>query len=183
MKNEGPSNNRKQFLSELEPHSDVQHVDEKWLVSYADMMTLLFGLFVMLFALASEKQGNFKEELKQISKAGFEREPQSETKQKISEADLQKTLVELEQLKSENNNLKNNQSMIDELIKKNAQLTSELQTKTDSLNKPAVLHVQWNPQDNYIIFINNDKSLTKIPCGPSANEYSCDAHVKVWMAK
>jgi|GEM_PF-2463710 flagellar motor protein MotB len=31
--------------------------DERWLVSYADMMTLLFGLFVMLFSLAMETQG------------------------------------------------------------------------------------------------------------------------------
>jgi len=36
---------------------DVPHIDEKWLVSYSDMMTLLFGLFVMLYSIAMEKQG------------------------------------------------------------------------------------------------------------------------------
>lgn len=33
------------------------HADERWLISYADMMTLLFGLFVMLYAIAMETQG------------------------------------------------------------------------------------------------------------------------------
>ena len=34
------------------------HVNEKWLISYADMMTLLFGLFVMLYTIAMETQGH-----------------------------------------------------------------------------------------------------------------------------
>lgn len=60
----GQEPNLDQELLELEQslHSDseheVQHVDEKWLVSYADMMTLLFGLFVMMYAIAMETQGD-----------------------------------------------------------------------------------------------------------------------------
>ena len=34
------------------------HVDEKWLVSYADLMTLLFGLFVMLYVISMQTQGD-----------------------------------------------------------------------------------------------------------------------------
>ena len=36
----------REFLDE-----HVEHADERWLMSYADMMTLLFGLFVMLYAM------------------------------------------------------------------------------------------------------------------------------------
>ncbi|MGZ3773498.1 MAG: flagellar motor protein MotB [Pseudobdellovibrionaceae bacterium] len=36
---------------------ESDHIDERWLISYSDMMTLLFGLFVMLYAIAMETQG------------------------------------------------------------------------------------------------------------------------------
>jgi flagellar motor protein MotB len=35
-------------------HDETDHPDERWLVSYADMMTLLFGLFVMLYSMANK---------------------------------------------------------------------------------------------------------------------------------
>ncbi|HAG91768.1 MAG TPA: hypothetical protein DCL41_07845 [Bdellovibrionales bacterium] len=38
-------------FEDLDFIEDPPHVDERWLVSYADMMTLLFGLFVLLFAM------------------------------------------------------------------------------------------------------------------------------------
>lgn len=59
----------------LNHSSEIPHVDEKWLVSYSDMMTLLFGLFVMLYSMAIEKQGNLNGELKKISVAGFQNKP------------------------------------------------------------------------------------------------------------
>lgn len=57
----------------LKPSHDIPHVDEKWLVSYSDMMTLLFGLFVMLYSMAIEKKGNMDAELKKISAEGFQK--------------------------------------------------------------------------------------------------------------
>ncbi len=42
------------FDNDLE--AENEHVDERWLVSYADMMTLLFGLFVMLYAMSNPLQ-------------------------------------------------------------------------------------------------------------------------------
>lgn len=45
-------------------HED--HVDERWLVSYSDMMTLLFGLFVMLYAMQDpEETKKMKESIQQ----------------------------------------------------------------------------------------------------------------------
>lgn len=59
-------------------HNDshgVPHVDEKWLVSYADMMTLLFGLFVMMYSFAMKNKSvaeAVEKELKKISEKGFQ---------------------------------------------------------------------------------------------------------------
>ena len=46
-----------------------------WLVSYADMMTLLFGLFVLLYVMASEKKGNIQENMKEVSEKYFSATP------------------------------------------------------------------------------------------------------------
>ena len=40
-------------LSE-DSHEPELHADERWLISYADMMTLLFGLFVLLYAMVDQ---------------------------------------------------------------------------------------------------------------------------------
>ena len=58
------------FHDDSEDHEE--QVNERWLVSYSDMMTLLFGLFVMLFSMASENQEHFQERLKSISQSSFD---------------------------------------------------------------------------------------------------------------
>lgn len=45
------------ILEDGSEEADSEHVEERWLISYADMMTLLFGLFVMLYSIAMETQG------------------------------------------------------------------------------------------------------------------------------
>lgn len=49
-----------------------------WLVSYADMMTLLFGLFVILFSLRTDKTKDADEVMKQVSQQYFSKPPTPE---------------------------------------------------------------------------------------------------------
>jgi chemotaxis protein MotB len=51
-------------------HSDEAHVDERWLVSYADMITVLMCLFIVLFAMSSVDQKKF-EQLSNSLATGF----------------------------------------------------------------------------------------------------------------
>ncbi len=59
-------------LANEEEHQQVSHDESNWLVSYADMMTLLCGFFIMLFSMAKldePKFDSFKEEIsKQFGK-------------------------------------------------------------------------------------------------------------------
>lgn len=60
-----------------EPFEDLQsfragakkHGEELWLVSYADMMTLLFGFFVILFSFSVVDEKTFQEFSKEMSKS------------------------------------------------------------------------------------------------------------------
>jgi len=72
-----------------------EHVDERWLVSYADMMTLLFGLFVILFSIASEKQGDFNENLKSISNSATLTKNENTEKEKPLDAEALKKELEV----------------------------------------------------------------------------------------
>lgn len=38
-----------------------EHIDESWLLPYADMLTLLLALFIVMFAMASIDEGKFEE--------------------------------------------------------------------------------------------------------------------------
>lgn len=51
--------------------SHEEHIDEKWLISYSDMMTLLFGFFVMMYVLSMSSKVKIEEALQQISQEGF----------------------------------------------------------------------------------------------------------------
>ena len=92
---------------EHEEHEE--HLDEKWLVSYADMMTLLFGLFVMLFSIASENQGQFQEQLKKISDSSFSSDQNPQAAQPTPTPNSEdQTKKELEALKAEREAMRKN---------------------------------------------------------------------------
>ena len=38
-----------------------EHIDESWLLPYADMLTLLLALFIVMFAMASIDEGKFEQ--------------------------------------------------------------------------------------------------------------------------
>ena len=51
-------------------HHEEHHVDERWLVSYADMITVLMALFIVLYALSTVNQKKY-DELKNSLASGF----------------------------------------------------------------------------------------------------------------
>src|ERR1700712_4809122 len=52
------------------PHHEAEHEEgERWLVSFADMMTLLFALFMVLFSISSVNTSKFEELQKSLHDA------------------------------------------------------------------------------------------------------------------
>jgi flagellar motor protein MotB len=71
-KNNKPAYDRRLFGDDKhEQHNDSHGTEMGWLVSYADMMTLLFGLFVLLYTMASHKDGSIEQNLKDVSAKYF----------------------------------------------------------------------------------------------------------------
>src|ERR671938_62408 len=50
-------------------HEEEHENEERWLVSFADMMTLLFCLFMVLFAISSVNTSKFEELAKSLQDA------------------------------------------------------------------------------------------------------------------
>ncbi len=62
------------MASKHQPHQEHEEDGEGWLVSYADLMTLMFGFFVLMYKAVSD-DGRVKELQRKIgeSLSGFER--------------------------------------------------------------------------------------------------------------
>ena len=87
----GPNDHRK-YSPPHQPHpAHVEEGEGNWLVSYADMMTLLVGFFVILLSFSNVDAGKFKEAQKSVADkfGGNVEEPLKEMFQKLKmEIDL-----------------------------------------------------------------------------------------------
>lgn len=135
-------------MSKKHKHDDhEEHIDESWLIPYADLLTLLLALFIVLYAMNSVDQKKFEEMSKAFSIAlnsgsgvldnpaivqdGESRQNQKEDqskedKQKKEEEDAEKARQAA--LKQEQEDLEKLKKQIDEYIDKNG-LTTDLETK------------------------------------------------------
>ena len=179
-----PKSKRKNLSHQDEDHHEVPHVDEKWLVSYSDMMTLLFGLFVMLYSIAMKNKGvaeAVEKELKKISEKGFQSEAVKEMTKNMDEATLKKMVeklssdLKIEKLKNKQN-VKNQEShfveaqtlklqmaqykkSMDQIKSKDQQRSAASVSSTDSLSKTYFVSVKWENSNHDI-----DMSVTN-PAG------------------
>lgn len=102
------------------------HIDEKWLVSYSDMMTLLFGFFVLMFTIASQHKGDVSNSLQEISDQMNDKKRNTQVQTKI---EIDKTEYENIKLKQfENDSLKARFVGMSTMME-------ELQTKLTELQK------------------------------------------------
>lgn len=88
--NEGSTKKGKSLLQRHTSHkaSGGDHGEGNWLVSYADLMTLLVGFFVILLSFSKVDQDKFEETRKQVSKqfGGKYEKPYEEIASKIVSA-------------------------------------------------------------------------------------------------
>lgn len=114
---------------ESEDHDESLHIDEKWLVSYADLMTLLFGLFVLLYSLSIQKGGNMKEQLEAMS-ASFAKNDTTQTNPEWTEEKVQKIIVERDQLQAK---VQENSVEVEKLKRSVASLEEEKQKLNEKI--------------------------------------------------
>jgi Flagellar motor protein len=125
---------------------DDRHIDETWLIPYADLLTLLLALFIVLFASSQIDQKKFEQLSRSLNAAfqggsglfnpstivpvyesGDPLPARNSSKDAPSEEDVEM----LERIRQETENFQNLKNRIDVFIADNG-LTSELETNLDS---------------------------------------------------
>jgi len=136
------------FWEMSESHEEKIEVDERWLVTYADKMTLLSGCFLMLFAMSTldpervkklkvEAQKSFEKQaapLETKENSANELKTELETKNKELETLTQKLQQEKSQLEQALANLKAQTSQPSQQTEMN-QLTTENESLKSSLRE------------------------------------------------
>lgn len=112
-------------------HHQANHIDEKWLVSYSDLMTLLFGFFVLMFSIASKNTGQ-AEMMSQISQAFNKKDQKPEEKKpeippEQLKATLEQKINELEELKKQKDEMNRELASLEEIKKQKEEMTKELE--------------------------------------------------------
>ncbi len=132
-------------------HSSDSHsgTEMGWLVSYADMMTLLFGLFVLLYVLKSDKTKDADETMRAISNKFFSyQDPISSAikNEVISPPQLTTEKVEMEKIETEKIELKTQiekiseeKDKLEEQINDQKIVSKAQQEQIEALNKKITL--------------------------------------------
>ncbi|MFF2484246.1 flagellar motor protein MotB [Paenibacillus sp. NPDC058071] len=131
-------------MSKKRKHNDHEdHIDESWLIPYADILTLLLATFIVLYSMSSVDARKF-DEMSQafnlalnsgtgvldnpsvIEKGPKQKEIIQDSKEKEEEKKEQKRLEEL--IRKEQEDLEKLKKKLDDYIKQNG-LSTELETK------------------------------------------------------
>lgn len=109
--------------------------DDKWLVSYADMITLLLGFFVVLFSMAMENRSEFEKNIRKMSMSQTELTIEAKKSEKIeNEKTIDQYKLEMDQLKLQIEELNKVKVSFDDLQK----LLEEKQTKLEQLQNELI---------------------------------------------
>jgi len=92
-------------------HDEQIHVDERWLIAYADKMTLLAGLFIMLFSMSTLDKIKF-EKVKQSTEKSFGKPVDKQTTEFVDIQALNKSIEELEKSKKDLQKAKESETVL-----------------------------------------------------------------------
>lgn len=144
-----------------------------WLVSYADMMTLLFGLFVILYSLRTDKTKDADEVMKQVSKDFFSapEKPKPEPI-KITPQMLEEIKAQLQIEKTKSQTLENQVKVITSQKQELEEEKKIVAQKVESLKKlipPPPMKVESKQplvetlkQENVVLKEQNEKLIEKL---------------------